>query len=93
MIYNNGAIIVEKGGTLIIEENTDAYGHTRSGTIITQASEGRGGRIACEGTIIIMPDCKCFGGGQYGIQLGDGILEEHRILTEKHIYQQYPVIK
>ena len=72
ILINNGAIIVKKGGTLIIEENTDAYGHTRSGTLLSQVSGGDGGRIACEGTIIIMPGCKCFGGGKYGIQLGDG---------------------
>ena len=68
----NGAILVEKGGTLVITDNTDAYGHTRYATLMSQVTGTRGGRIACEGTIIIMPNCKCFGGGTYGIQLGDG---------------------
>ena len=72
MLINNGTIIVKKGGTLIIEENTDAYGNTRSGTLLSQIEGGNGGRISCEGTIIVMPSCKCFGGGKYGIQLGDG---------------------
>ena len=71
-VVNNGVIIVENGGTLILEENTDDYGHTRSCLLMSQTSGGDGGRIACEGTIIIMDGCKCFGGGKYGIQLGDG---------------------
>lgn len=71
-VVNNGAILVDKGGTLIVQENTDAYGHTRSGLLMSMASGGDGGRLACEGTIINMPGCKVFGGGKYGIQLADG---------------------
>ena len=71
-VINNGAVLIEKGGTLIITDNTDAYGHKRYCTLMSQVTAERGGRIACDGTIIIMPNCKCFGGGTYGIQLGDG---------------------
>ena len=72
-IINNGVIIVEEGGTLLIQDNTDAYGHKRYGLLSSQVGSGdAGGRIACDGTIIIMPGCKIFGGGTYGIQLGYG---------------------
>ena len=73
-IINNGTIVVKPGGTLLLQTYETANQQTRYGTISTihDAAGTDGGRILCDGTIIVMPDCKLCCSGTYGLQLGEG---------------------
>ena len=72
-VVNHGEILVEPGGTMILQQNTTANGYTRNCAVISNNKDKtRAGRVACDGNIIIMPNCTLSGGGIYGIQLGEG---------------------
>ncbi|MCR4725408.1 MAG: hypothetical protein K5772_08240 [Clostridia bacterium] len=85
-IINNGTIVIEPGGTLILQSNETANGQLRYGTIgsMKDVAGNAGGRILCDGTIIIMPECKICCGGSYGLQLGEGaqVVNYGAILSE-----------
>ena len=73
-ILNNGTIVVKPGGTLLLQSYETANEQTRYGTIASlhEASGDDGGRIYCDGTLIVMPDCKLCCSGKYGLTLGEG---------------------
>ena len=73
-IINNGTIVVEPGGTLLVQENTTENNETRYGVIAPLVDNGglTGGRIICDGRMIVMPNCKVAGGGKYGLVFGEG---------------------
>ena len=73
-ILNNGTIVVKPGGTLLLQTYETANEQTRYGTIASlhEAAGDDGGRIYCDGTIIVMPDCKLCCSGKYGLTLGEG---------------------
>ena len=71
-VINNGQIIVEPGGMLILQERSTATGDSQFGLISSMGVEAgtASGRIACDGTMIINRDCKLSCAGSYGLQLG-----------------------
>ncbi|MBO5517428.1 MAG: hypothetical protein J6A42_05060 [Firmicutes bacterium] len=73
-IINNGTIVVKPGGTLLLQTYETANEQIRYGTVasVHDASGDDGGRIYCDGTIIVMPDCKLCCSGKYGLRLGEG---------------------
>lgn len=73
-IINNGTIVVKPGGTLLLQSYETANDQTRYGVIssMEDAAGDDGGRIYCDGTIIVMPDCKLCCSGKYGLSLGEG---------------------
>ena len=73
-ILNNGTIIVKPGGTLLLQTYETKNEQIRYGTIasLREGSGDDGGRILCDGNIIVMPDCKLCCSGKYGLQLGEG---------------------
>lgn len=85
-VINNGQIIVEPGGLLILTERETATGDRQYGAItsINQDPKEPNGRIACDGTIIINRDCKLTCAGTYGLQLGEGaqVVNYGQIITE-----------
>jgi|GEM_PF-3579366 len=73
LIINNGVIAVQPGGTLIIKDNDTANKSNRHGVLGTMGSPGTSsGRIACDGTMIVMPNCTVCAAGLYGLQFGEG---------------------
>ena len=72
-IINNGQILVKPGGTMLVQEQKTAADHAY-GVVNSYGadSDSASGRIACDGTMIVMRDCKVVGGGLYGLQLGEG---------------------
>ena len=58
-VVNNGQILVEPGGLLILTERETATGDKQYGAItsVGQDPNTDNGRIACDGTIIINRDC------------------------------------
>ena len=67
-VVNNGRIKVKPGGTLIINEDeagTDGVICTNNSTPNMYA-----GVVACDGTIIVMPNCELCCGGKLGLALG-----------------------
>ena len=73
-IINNGTIVVKPGGTLLLQTHETANEQIRYGTIssLKDAAGDDGGRIYCDGNLIIMPDCKLCCSGKYGLKLGAG---------------------
>ena len=73
-IINDGQILVEPGGMLIVQERQTATGDKQYGAITsleTMSGDGAG-RIACDGIMIVNEDCKVVGCGCYGLQFGEG---------------------
>ena len=70
-VINNGQILVKPGGTMLVQSKTGSapYGVVNSFGADTESASGR---IACDGTMIVMRDCKVVGGGLYGLQFGEG---------------------
>ena len=85
-VINNGQIIVEPGGLLILTERETATGDKQYGAITSVGQDPKepNGRIACDGTIIINRDCKLTCAGTYGLQLGEGaqVVNYGQIITE-----------
>lgn len=73
-IINDGQILVEPGGMLIVQERQTDTGDKQYGAITSlETAVGDGaGRIACDGIMIVNPDCKVVGSGCYGLQFGEG---------------------
>ena len=74
-VINNGTIVVEPGGTLLVQEmETDNNSLSEGyGVLAPMQDPGSdGGRIICDGTMIVMPDCKVVGGGKTGLVFGEG---------------------
>ena len=72
-IIHQGEILIEPGGTMILQQNTTANGYTRNCAVISNNNKATAaGRVACDGNIIVMPNCTLAAGGIYGIQLGEG---------------------
>ena len=93
-VINNGQIVVEPGGMLILQERDTATGDHQYGCISSlnvQAGTGSG-RIACDGTIIINRDCKLTCAGCYGLKLGSSaqVVNYGQIIAENlEIYSDY----
>ena len=85
-VINNGQILVEPGGLLILTERETATGDRQYGAITSVGLDPttHNGRIACDGTIIINRDCKLTCAGTYGLQLGEGaqVVNYGQIITE-----------
>ena len=94
-IVNRGEILIEPGGTMILQQNTTANGYTRNCAVISNNNKNTvAGRIACDGNIIIMPNCTLAAGGIYGFQLGAGaqVANYGQIVSEIwDIYSDYTV--
>ena len=95
-IVNNGQILVEPGGTMLVqtlahETGGDDYGAvTNAGTDPETAC----GRIACDGKMIVMRDCKVAGAGLYGLQFGAGaqVVNYGQIISENlEIYADHTI--
>ena len=73
-IVNDGEILIESGGTVIVEKAQTGNGWVRNSVVVPSQKDAgtRCGRIACDGLLIVMPDCTVAGGGIYGIQFGEG---------------------
>ena len=72
-IVHQGEILIEPGGTMILQQNTTANGYTRNCAVISNNNkQTAAGRVACDGNIIIMPNCTLAAGGIYGFQFGEG---------------------
>ena len=73
-VMNNGQIIVESGGTLVIQDRETLTEDFQHGAITSVGAKPgtASGHVACDGTIIIMPDCKLCCAGLYGLELGMG---------------------
>ena len=94
-IVHRGQILIEPGGTMILQPNTTANGYTRNCALISNNKDATEyGRIACDGNIIIMPNCSLAAGGIYGVQLGSGaqIANYGQMVAENwDIYTDYTV--
>ena len=95
-VINNGQIIVEPGGMLILQGRTTATGDSQMGAITSVGVKaGQScGRIACDGTIIVNRDCKLCCGGAYGLQLGEGaqVVNYGQIIAENlEIYSDHTI--
>lgn len=73
-IINNGQILVEPGGMLIVQDRETATGDKQMGAItsVNIKAGTPNGRIACDGTMIVGKDCKVVGAGLYGLEFGEG---------------------
>ena len=72
-VVNQGEIIIEKGGSLVVQPNTTANGYTRYCALVgNNRNETAGGRVTCNGIMIIMPGCTVAGAGLYGVEFGPG---------------------
>ena len=94
-IVNRGEILIEPGGTMILQQNTTANGYTRNCALISNNNKKTAaGRVACDGNIIIMPNCTLAAGGIYGFQLGAGaqVANYGQIVSEIwDIYSDYTI--
>ena len=85
-VINNGQILVEPGGMLILTDRETATGDYQYGAITSLGADPNSGsgRIACDGTIIVNRDCKLTCAGVYGLQLGEGaqVVNYGQIITE-----------
>lgn len=73
-VVNNGEILVKPGGTLMVQEHEVETEEGKQYGAITTLEDDAGkasGRIACDGTMIIMPNCKVQCGGKYGLSFGE----------------------
>ncbi len=95
-VINNGQIIIEPGGMLILQERDTAVGDHQFGAITTvgMLPDFANGRIACDGIIIINRDCKLTCAGTYGLQLGDRaqVVNYGQIISENlEIYSDHAI--
>ena len=95
-VINNGQILVEPGGMLILTQRETATGDHQLGAITSVGTEaGTGnGRIACDGIIIINRDCKLTCAGTYGLQLGESaqVVNYGQIITENlEVYSDHAI--
>ena len=66
-VVNNGKINVKPGGTLMIMKTDDSNGLLAT---YNSTPDESAGAIYCDGTIIVMPNCKLHTGGNVGLRLG-----------------------
>ena len=71
-IINNGQILVKPGGTMIVQELENETSSAGYGTVTCAGGQESSGRIACDGKMIIMRDCKVCAAGIYGLEFGEG---------------------
>ncbi len=72
-VVNDGQLLIESGGTVIVEKAQGNEWVRNSVVVPSKKDPGtRCGRIACDGVLIVMPDCTAAGGGIYGVQFGEG---------------------
>ncbi len=94
-IVHQGEIFIEPGGTMILQQNTTANGYTRNCAVVSNNKKAtKAGRVACDGNVIVMPNCTLAAGGIYGIQLGEGsqIVNYGQIVAEIwDVYTDYTV--
>ena len=85
-VLNRGQIMVEPGGTVIVQELENDTSSAAYGCITTTGSDPDSpyGRIACDGKMIIMRDCKVCAGGLYGLKFGEGaqVVNYGQIISE-----------
>ena len=86
-VINNGQILVEPGGMLILTDRETATGDYQYGAITSLGADPNSGsgRIACDGIIIVNKDCKLTCAGVYGLELGEGaqVVNYGQIITEQ----------
>lgn len=95
-VINNGTIIVEQGGTLLLQTVTTGNDQTRYGTISTidTVAGDALGRILCDGIMIVMPDCKVTGNGVNGLRFGEGaqVVNYGAIISENlYVFQDHTI--
>ena len=97
-VINNGQILVEPGGLIILQGRTTATGDSQMGAItsvgLDASKSGGNGSIACDGTIIINRDCKLTCSGIYGLRLGEGaqVVNYGQIISENlEIYSDHTI--
>ncbi|MBQ6260578.1 MAG: hypothetical protein IJK59_04950 [Firmicutes bacterium] len=96
-VINNGTIVVEPGGTLLVQElETDNDSLSEGYGVLAPMQEpgAEGGRIVCDGTMIVMPDCKVVGGGKTGIIFSEGAhcVNYGAIISENfEVYQDHTI--
>ena len=95
-VINNGQILIEPGGMLILTERDTATGDHQFGAItsVDTLTDTANGRIACDGTIIINRDCKLTCAGTYGLQLGESaqVVNYGQIIAENmEVYSDYAI--
>ena len=73
-VMNGGYILVKPGGMLIVQDQERLDGTHQYGVIspYEEKAASKGGRISCDGIMIVNRDCKVIGGGLYGLQFGEG---------------------
>ena len=72
-IVNNGQILIEPGGTMIVQ-GVQTENWTRNSVVVPSVKDKGtvAGRISCDGVMIVMPGCTLAGGGIYGLEFGEG---------------------
>ena len=95
-VINNGQILVEPGGMLILTERDTATGDHQYGAItsVDTVKNSANGRIACDGIIIVNRDCKLTCAGTYGLQLGETaqVVNYGQIIAENmEVYSDYAI--
>ena len=95
-VINNGQILVEPGGMLILTDRETATGDYQYGAITSLGADPNSGsgRIACDGTIIVNRDCKLTCAGVYGLQLGETaqVVNYGQIIAENmEVYSDYAI--
>ena len=72
-IVNNGQILIEPGGTMIVQ-SVQTENWTRNSAVVPSVKDKgtAAGRVSCDGVVIVMPGCTLAGGGIYGLEFGEG---------------------
>ena len=85
-ILNRGQILVQPGGTMIVQDLENDTGSAACGTITNPDADPDSacGRIACDGKMIVMRDCKVCASGLYGLEFGEGaqVVNYGQIISE-----------
>ena len=85
-VINAGEILIKPGGTLLVQERETKTGDWSYGAITNMGVNpgARCGRIACDGKMIVMRDCKVCGAGLYGLEFGEGaqVVNYGQIISE-----------
>ena len=85
-ILNRGQILIQPGGTMIVQSLENDTGSAAYGTITNPDADPDSacGRIACDGKMIVMRDCKVCASGLYGLEFGDGaqVVNYGQIISE-----------
>ncbi len=94
-IVNSGEIMIESGGTMLLQQNAIGSVFTRNCAMISNNKDSTaGGRVSCDGNIIVMPNCSLAAAGLYGLQLGEGaqVANYGQIVAENwDVYTEYAV--